>query len=69
MCLIFHASIDRINYVPHIFYEGELYAWGCDEGDGQLGLGPSRGPDQAGGLSIPSRVKALPLSVAVVSCG
>ncbi|PSR84717.1 E3 ubiquitin-protein like [Actinidia chinensis var. chinensis] len=47
----------------------ELYTWGRDEGDGRLGLGPSRGPDQAGGLSIPSKVKALPVPVAAVSCG
>ncbi|CAL5431063.1 unnamed protein product [Camellia sinensis] len=48
---------------------GELYTWGRDEGDGRLGLGPSRGPDQAGGLSIPSKVAALPVPVAAVSCG
>ncbi|GAB4836672.1 hypothetical protein Ancab_001583 [Ancistrocladus abbreviatus] len=48
---------------------GELYTWGRDEGDGRLGLGPGRGPDQAGGLSIPSHVKALSVPVAAVSCG
>lgn len=48
---------------------GELYIWGRDEGDGRLGLGPGRGPDHAGGLSIPSRVKELPYPVAAVSCG
>ncbi|KAK7373500.1 hypothetical protein VNO80_06910 [Phaseolus coccineus] len=48
---------------------GELYIWGRDEGDGRLGLGPGRGPDHAGGLSIPSRVKELPYPVAAASCG
>ncbi|KAJ7960205.1 Regulator of chromosome condensation (RCC1) family protein [Quillaja saponaria] len=48
---------------------GELYTWGRDEGDGRLGLGPGRGPNEGGGLSIPSKVKALPLPVAAVSCG
>lgn len=52
-----------------MFYAGEVYTWGRDEGDGRLGLGPSRGPDQAGGRSIPSKVKALPLPVAAVACG
>ncbi|KAJ0028523.1 hypothetical protein Pint_36681 [Pistacia integerrima] len=48
---------------------GELYTWGRDEGDGRLGLGPGRGPNEGGGFSIPSKVKALPVSVAAVSCG
>ncbi|XP_060188437.1 RCC1 domain-containing protein RUG3, mitochondrial [Lycium barbarum] len=48
---------------------GELYTWGRDEGDGRLGLGPGRGPNEAGGLSIPLKVKSLPVSVAAVSCG
>ncbi|KAA8526176.1 hypothetical protein F0562_008085 [Nyssa sinensis] len=48
---------------------GELYTWGRDEGDGRLGLGPGRGPNEAGGLSIPCKVKALPVPVAAVSCG
>lgn len=48
---------------------GELYTWGRDEGDGRLGLGPGRGPNEGGGLSIPSRVKTLPVPVAAVSCG
>ncbi|XP_031252081.1 RCC1 domain-containing protein RUG3, mitochondrial-like isoform X5 [Pistacia vera] len=48
---------------------GELYTWGRDEGDGRLGLGPGPGPNEGGGLSIPSKVKALPVSVAAVSCG
>ncbi|XP_052208958.1 RCC1 domain-containing protein RUG3, mitochondrial [Diospyros lotus] len=48
---------------------GGLYTWGRDEGEGRLGLGPARGPDEAGGLSIPSKVKALPMSMAAVSCG
>lgn len=50
-------------------YLGELYTWGRDEGEGRLGLGPNRGPDQAGGLPIPSKVKALPVPLAAVSCG
>lgn len=53
----------------YLFYLGELYTWGRDEGEGRLGLGPNRGPDQAGGLSIPSKVKALPVPLAAVSCG
>ncbi|KAG6607956.1 RCC1 domain-containing protein RUG3, mitochondrial, partial [Cucurbita argyrosperma subsp. sororia] len=48
---------------------GELYTWGRDEGDGRLGLGPGRGPNEGGGLSIPSRVRALSAPVAAVSCG
>ncbi|KAI9114673.1 hypothetical protein K1719_014371 [Acacia pycnantha] len=48
---------------------GELYMWGRDEGDGRLGLGPGRGPDHAGGLSIPSKVKELPFPIAAVCCG
>lgn len=48
---------------------GELYTWGREEGDGRLGLGPGRGPDQAGGLSVPCKVKALPVTVSSVSCG
>lgn len=50
-------------------FKGELYTWGRDEGDGRLGLGPGRGPSEASGLSIPSKVKALPVPVAAVSCG
>lgn len=48
---------------------GEIYTWGRDEGDGRLGLGPGRGPDQAGGLSVPSKVKVLPVPAAAVACG
>lgn len=48
---------------------GELYTWGRDEGDGRLGLGPNRGPNEGGGLSIPSKVKELPIPVTAVSCG
>ncbi|RXH67773.1 hypothetical protein DVH24_027920 [Malus domestica] len=48
---------------------GELYTWGRDEADGRLGLGPNRGPNEGGGLSIPSKVKALHMPVAAVSCG
>lgn len=48
---------------------GELYTWGRDEGEGRLGLGPNRGPNEGGGLSIPSRVKALPVPVSAVFCG
>ncbi|KAK9087107.1 hypothetical protein Syun_029501 [Stephania yunnanensis] len=49
--------------------ECELYMWGRDEGDGRLGLGAGRGPNEGGGLSIPSKVNVLPASVAAVSCG
>ncbi|EEF52816.1 guanine nucleotide exchange factor P532, putative [Ricinus communis] len=48
---------------------GEVYTWGRDEGDGRLGLGPGRGPNEGGGLSIPSKVKALTVPVAAVFCG
>ncbi|KAJ4833183.1 RCC1 domain-containing protein rug3, mitochondrial [Turnera subulata] len=48
---------------------GELYTWGRDEGDGRLGLGPGRGPNEGGGLSIPSKVKGLTVPVAAVYCG
>ncbi|TQD79558.1 hypothetical protein C1H46_034918 [Malus baccata] len=48
---------------------GELYTWGRDEADGRLGLGPNRGPNEGGGLSIPSKVKALHMPVAAVSYG
>ncbi|CAN0903652.1 RCC1 domain-containing protein RUG3, mitochondrial [Linum grandiflorum] len=48
---------------------GELYTWGRDEGDGRLGLGPGRGPNEAGGLSIPSKVRGLPVPVSAVCCG
>ncbi|KDP37456.1 hypothetical protein JCGZ_08297 [Jatropha curcas] len=48
---------------------GELYTWGRDEGDGRLGLGPGWGRNEGGGLSIPSKVKALPVPVATISCG
>lgn len=46
-----------------------MYTWGRDEGDGRLALGPGRGPNEGGGLSIPSKVKELPTPVAAVSCG
>ncbi|KAG7613737.1 Regulator of chromosome condensation RCC1 [Arabidopsis suecica] len=48
---------------------GELYMWGREEGDGRLGLGPGRGPNEGGGFSVPSKVKALTVPVASVSCG
>ncbi|KAF5480430.1 hypothetical protein F2P56_001180 [Juglans regia] len=48
---------------------GELYTWGRDEGDGRLGLGPGRGPNEGGGLSIPTKIKELPMPVTAVSCG
>ncbi|KAI5590336.1 hypothetical protein BDE02_04G000300 [Populus trichocarpa] len=48
---------------------GEVYTWGREEGDGRLGLGPGRGPNEGGGLSIPCKVKTLPVPVATVSCG
>ncbi|KAI3950241.1 hypothetical protein MKW92_031783 [Papaver armeniacum] len=40
-----------------------------NEGDGRLGFGPGRGPNEGGGLSIPSKVKGLSVPVAAVSCG
>nr|XP_043625271.1 RCC1 domain-containing protein RUG3, mitochondrial isoform X2 [Erigeron canadensis] len=48
---------------------GQLYIWGRDEGEGRLGLGPGRGPNEVGGLSIPSKVKVLPVPVISVACG
>ncbi|KAM6548662.1 hypothetical protein CsatB_020338 [Cannabis sativa] len=48
---------------------GELYIWGRDEGEGRLGLGPNRGPNEGGGYSVPSKVNLLPVPVAAVSCG
>ncbi|KAK6919816.1 Regulator of chromosome condensation, RCC1 [Dillenia turbinata] len=61
------------NYYSILFYlflnVGELYTWGRDEGDGRLGLGPGPGPNEGGGLSIPSKVRAMPLPMAAVSCG
>ncbi|XP_020100961.1 ultraviolet-B receptor UVR8 [Ananas comosus] len=48
---------------------GELYTWGRDEGDGRLGLGSGGGPGEAGSLSIPSKVNALPVPIAAVACG
>ncbi|XP_042457559.1 RCC1 domain-containing protein RUG3, mitochondrial-like isoform X3 [Zingiber officinale] len=48
---------------------GELFTWGRDEGEGRLGLGSGGGPGEAGSLSIPSRVNALPVPVAAVCCG
>ncbi|KAI3853341.1 hypothetical protein MKX03_021895 [Papaver bracteatum] len=48
---------------------GDVYTWGRDEGDGRLGFGPGRGPNEGGGLSIPSKVKGLSVPVAAVSCG
>lgn len=48
---------------------GELYTWGRDEGDGRLGLGGGGGPGEAGSLGTPSKVNALPVPAAAVSCG
>ncbi|KAJ4772444.1 Regulator of chromosome condensation (RCC1) family protein [Rhynchospora pubera] len=48
---------------------GEVYTWGRDEGDGRLGLGAGGGPGEAGSMSIPSKVNALPVPVSAVACG
>ncbi|MQL97247.1 hypothetical protein Taro_029942 [Colocasia esculenta] len=48
---------------------GELYTWGRDEGEGRLGLGPGGGPGEGGSLGTPSKVNALPVPVAAVTCG
>ncbi|XP_078438381.1 regulator of chromosome condensation (RCC1) family protein [Wolffia australiana] len=48
---------------------GELFTWGRDEGEGRLGLGPGGGPGEGGSFSTPSKVEALPTSVAAVACG
>ena len=32
-------------------------------------MGPSRGPNEVGGLSIPTKVKALEVPVVSVACG
>ncbi|XP_050204298.1 RCC1 domain-containing protein RUG3, mitochondrial [Mercurialis annua] len=70
---ISHEKIHHIatsgTHTAAITGSGELYTWGRDEGDGRLGLGPERGPNEGGGLSIPSRVKALSAPVSAVSCG
>ncbi|XP_010522423.1 PREDICTED: ultraviolet-B receptor UVR8 [Tarenaya hassleriana] len=67
------CKISRIatsgTHTAAITESGELYMWGREEGDGRLGLGPGRGPNEGGGLSIPSKVKALTVPVAAVSCG
>ena len=73
MCLRIQISSYPLIFIniPGFTYwnVGELYTWGRDEGDGRLGLGPGRGPNEGGGLSIPSKVKALPVPAAAVSCG
>ncbi|CAA6669861.1 unnamed protein product [Spirodela intermedia] len=51
------------------WHERELFTWGRDEGEGRLGLGPGGGPGEAGSFSTPSKVGALPVPVAAVSCG
>ncbi|KAF9596127.1 hypothetical protein IFM89_007180 [Coptis chinensis] len=43
--------------------------WDRDEGDGRLGLGPNRGPNEGGGYGTPTKVEILPVPVAAVSCG
>ncbi|XP_010914285.1 RCC1 domain-containing protein RUG3, mitochondrial isoform X1 [Elaeis guineensis] len=48
---------------------GELYTWGRDEGDGRLGLGSGGGPGEGGSLGTPSKVNALPVPAAAISCG
>lgn len=48
---------------------GELYTWGRDEGEGRLGLGSGGGPGEGGSLGTPSKVNALPVPVAAISCG
>lgn len=48
---------------------GEVYTWGRDEGDGRLGLGGGGGPGEGGALCVPSKVVALPVPAASVSCG
>lgn len=67
ICLVLKLLLIRCHCSS--LYVGELYTWGREEGDGRLGLGPGRGPDQAGGLSVPCEVKALPVPVSSVSCG
>lgn len=67
--LSFHGVSVQTLALFSLHFKGELYTWGRDEGDGRLGLGPGRGPSEASGLSIPSKVKALPVPVAAVSCG
>ncbi|XXG73401.1 hypothetical protein AAC387_Pa07g2324 [Persea americana] len=49
--------------------QGEVYTWGRDEGDGRLGLGGGGGPGEGGALCVPSKVVALPVPAASVSCG
>lgn len=58
-----------LTHLVPILDTGEVYTWGREEGDGRLGLGPGRGPNEGGGLSIPCKVKALPVPMATASCG
>lgn len=65
---IYHIATSG-THTAVITESGELYTWGRDGGEGRLGLGPEPGPNEGGGLSIPSKVKTLPVPVAAVSCG
>eukprot|EP00252_Welwitschia_mirabilis_P002527 TRINITY_DN12498_c0_g1_i1.p1 TRINITY_DN12498_c0_g1~~TRINITY_DN12498_c0_g1_i1.p1 ORF type:complete len:462 (-),score=87.69 TRINITY_DN12498_c0_g1_i1:131-1516(-) len=47
---------------------GEVYTWGRDEGEGRLGLGSGRAPDD-GASGTPLKVDALPVPAIATSCG
>ncbi|CAA7406835.1 unnamed protein product [Spirodela intermedia] len=68
-----HESISQLAtsgaHTAAVSDSGELFTWGRDEGEGRLGLGPGGGPGEAGSFSTPSKVGALPVPVAAVSCG
>ncbi|URE23870.1 Regulator of chromosome condensation (RCC1) repeat [Musa troglodytarum] len=61
-------SVYHRELLPRVV-KGKLFTWGRDQGDGRLGLGSGGGPGEAGSFSIPSKVDALPVPVAAVSCG
>ncbi|KAK9128274.1 hypothetical protein Syun_017071 [Stephania yunnanensis] len=51
-------------------YPCELYMWGRDEGDGRLGLGASRGPNEGGGLrNLTPKLMHCLASASTISCG
>ncbi|KAK9141458.1 hypothetical protein Syun_010858 [Stephania yunnanensis] len=51
-------------------YPCELYMWGRDEGDGRLGLGAGRGPNEGGGLrNLTPKLMHCLASIAPISCG
>lgn len=73
---VIHSFLDIIGHLTPLVWQsvqrtftGELFTWGRDEGEGRLGLGPGGGPGEGGSFSTPSKVDALPVPAAAVSCG